>query len=745
MLLLTEAWAGRRSRAIDRYRDAVRILEDELGVAPLPETTALYEAIRKGEIPELPKSLPPASDLSAPTAPAPDVPLVGRDADLAAVIDAYRASALSGRLVILEGEGGIGKTRLARELVSEVEKGGGRAALVRCHEGESELPYAPLTQLLRRLVAQHEGPMNLDDASRLAIGALIPELAVRGAPPAFPGEGSEARTRFYEGLRNAITALSAATLPTLLVIDDLHLADHATTEFVAYLARRITEVPILLVATWRRDEVPEDGPLPALVDAMVRAGTARTIRLERLADVDIERIVSGIAPSAVGTPAQEEITSHCEGVPFFAVEYARAFEESGALGEDVPERVQSLLGARLSRTTGVARQVVAAAAVVGRSFSPELIRAVSGRRDHEVADALDELEGMALVSRDDSPAAATYEFTHDKLREVAYERVGAGRRRLLHGRAADALSSSKRLSPARVGEAARHAEMAADPDRAAGLYESAGRLARSVYANAEATEYFAAALKLGYSNPALLREALGDLATLGGDYRRGREEYEGAAALVPADDLARIEHKLGRLYYRRGDWQAAESYLNAALDQSPVGVLRVEVLADLATNAHRWGDASRARELAAEALALADEIGDRGATSRAANVSGLLARAEGDLDAAVVLLERSHNLARAGRDDEMQIAASNNLALAHAELGDHSTTVSLLGEALAKSQDIGDRHKEAALLSNLGDAQFALGLSEEAAVSVKRSVVIMSEIGTEGEKLIPEVWKLTEW
>lgn len=174
-------------------------------------------------------------------------------------------------------------------------------------------------------------------------------------------------------------------------------------------------------------------------------------------------------------------------------------------------------------------------------------------------------------------------------------------------------------------------------------------------------------------------------------------------------------------------------------------MLRVEVLADLATNAHRWGDASRARELAAEALALADEIGDGRATSRAANVSGLLARAEGDLDAAVVFLERSRSLARAGRDDEMQIAALNNLARAHANLGDQSTAMSLLGEGLAKCREIGDRHKEAALLSNLGDAQFAMGLPEEAAASVKRSVVIMIEIGTGGEDLIPEVWKLTEW
>ena len=747
MLLLAEAWAGRRSRAIDRYRDAVRVLEDELGVAPLPETTELYEAVRRGEIPDLPRKAATLSSGGAPSAPPPgsDGPFVGRDTELDVLVDGYRDAAFGGRLIVVEGKAGIGKTRLAGEMMSIAETGGGRVALTRCHPGETELPYAPLTEMLRDLIAQHEGPFTPVDASRDAIGALLPEFAVGSGPFSLPGEGAEARVRFFEALRNAIAVLSAGDRPSLLVIDDLHLADRATIEFVAYLARRIANVPILLLVTWRRDEMPKDGPFPVLVGAMTRAGTARTVRLERLADRDIGRIVGHLMTAAPGSVVHRAITKRSEGVPLFAVEYARAFRERGTVEEDMPEPIRGLFAARLARVEGVTDQVLAAAAVVGRAFTPDLIREVSGRREDEVADALDELEVMALIGRDASAGSTTYDFIHDQLREVAHERVGAGRRRLLHKRSADALSSSQRLSSAGVGEAARHAEMAGDPDRAAGLYESAGRLARSVYANAEAAEYFAAALKLGYSNPASLREALGDLATLDGDYRRGREEYEGAAALVPADDLVRIEHKLGRLYYRRGDWQAAESYLNAALDQSPAGVLRVEVLADLATNAHRWGNGARARKLAAEALVLANEIGDGRATSRAANVSGLLARAGGDLDGAVALLEKSNSLARAGRDDEMQIAALNNLARVHAELGDHSTTVSLLGEALAKSREIGDRHKEAALLSNLGDAQFALGLSEEAAVSVKRSVVIMIEVGTEGENLLPEVWKLTEW
>ena len=154
MVMLAEAWAGRRSGAIARYRDAVRVLESELGVPPLPETTELYERIRKGERPDQPG--PPARTAhdrrSGDQAAKSSGPMVGREADLAAVLDGYRAAAYSGRLVVIEGEAGIGKTRLVTEALSEATAAGGRVAFARCHEGERDLPYAPLAELLKDLL-----------------------------------------------------------------------------------------------------------------------------------------------------------------------------------------------------------------------------------------------------------------------------------------------------------------------------------------------------------------------------------------------------------------------------------------------------------------------------------------------------------------------------------------------------------------------------------------------------------------
>lgn len=743
MVIAAEARAGHRNRAIDRYREAVRVLEDELGVAPLDETTALYEAVRKGDTPDPPRSPRRRSGTAGGLREAP--PLIARRSELAGVMDVYRSSSAGGRFVVIEGESGIGKTRLVDEVNGAVAKEGGLAVSVRCHDGESDLPYAPLTQLLRELVTRTGRSTTLDPAAAAAVASLLPEFASAAVGPAPPGEGPAARGRFFDALRSAIVSMAEPSGSSLLVVDDLHLADRATADFIAYLGRRIATAPVAVVATWRRDEVPEDGPLPALIDGLVRRGEASIVRLGPLDDDAIERLVAAISPTATGTAALQAIMRLAGGNPFIAAEYATALAERGSLDERRPQPVHGLLAARLDRADESSRQVLAAAAVIGRAFTPELMRAVSGRQDDEVADALDDLEAKALITRDGAPGSATYDFANDQLREVAYEQLGAGRRRLLHARAAEHLSTVAGASPTGVGEAAHHAGIAGDPVLAGGLYREAGRLARAVHANAEATEYYSTALTLGHDGTQEIREALGDLAVLAGDYRRAIGEYEAVASHAVEADLARIEHKLGRLLHRRGDWQAAESYLAAALEQSGNDIRRVEILSDLAANAYRRGETAVATERADQALALADKVGDAAASSRASNVSGLMARAGGDLTGAAVLLERSRELASGGGDGELYVAALNNLARTRHAQGDHEAAMSLLGEAVDRCRALGDRHREAALLSNLGDAQHAVGLTTDSADSVRRSAEILAEIGVDGEDFLPEMWMLTEW
>jgi DNA-binding SARP family transcriptional activator len=251
-LMVMEARGGRRSSAINRYREMVRVLDEELGVAPLDETKQVYEAIRRGRYSE---DAPPTPVVAASeplgTVVASQPALIGRDEELRALVDSYSASAKSGRLLAIAGEAGIGKSRLASAIVERAQQVGGVTALVRCHEGERDLPYAPLTELLRELIGQGGGD-GLAPAALAAAAALVPEMSSASLQAADLPAGPEARTRFLEALRTALVGLATqGTAPGLVVFDDLHLADDATIDLVSYTARRLKTPGVALLVTWR--------------------------------------------------------------------------------------------------------------------------------------------------------------------------------------------------------------------------------------------------------------------------------------------------------------------------------------------------------------------------------------------------------------------------------------------------------------------------------------------------------------
>ena len=213
---------------------------------------------------------------------------------------------------------------------------------------------------------------------------------------------------------------------------------------------------------------------------------------------------------------------------------------------------------RLDRVSETARQVLTAAAVIGRSFEPPVVQAVSGRSEEETADAVDALVAHGLV-RESGPA---YDFGHDQVRVVAYDEAGTARRRLLHGRAADALAGT----PA---AAARHLELAGRAAEAAAAHVAAAEQARAVDANTSAAEHLWSAPALDPPEPSALHAALGDLDVLGGGYRAAVTSYETAAATAPPEWLADLEHRLGQVHHRRGDDALATVHLEAALQATP--------------------------------------------------------------------------------------------------------------------------------------------------------------------------------
>jgi DNA-binding SARP family transcriptional activator len=241
------------------------------------------------------------------------------------------------------------------------------------------------------------------------------------------------------------------------------------------------------------------------------------------------------------------------------------------------------------------------------------------------------------------------------------------------------------------------------------------------------------------SNAAATAEAVGDVHTLHGDYRRAIESYQAALAKAPAAARGAIQHKLAQVHHRRGDWANAERHYAAARKASANGAEQARIEADWSLAAHRAGDGVRAKRLATEALGLAERSRDRRALAQAHNILGILAAGSAG---AKTHLETSVSLAKELGDREAHVAALNNLALAHRRAGELDRARELTDQALVECEALGDRHRSAALHNNLADIFRAQGNEAEAMRHLKRAVRLFSEIGEASE---PEVWKLVEW
>jgi predicted ATPase/DNA-binding SARP family transcriptional activator len=794
-LMLLYAWHGQRTAALHQYRECVQVLDQELSVAPLEATTRLYREIKENRVPPTPAKLPkpalakedrkPYSETAAtPSRNSPpfstlattkiavanaEYPLVGRAAEQSTLFEAYSSINGSGRIIILEGEAGIGKTRLAEEFLNRVQERGAVVLTTRCYEGETHLAYGPIIALLRSAIAQKGDLHQLDElpiAWRSEVSRLLPELVLQQldvpAPPPLDGPG--AQSRFFEGLSQVLLSLCCHpdSPPGLILFDDVHWADSASLELLSYMVRRLREQPICLVFTWRGKQAMRDARLHQVLNEAQRSGKVTIVTLTRLDQASVRELVRSVLINDTKLPADlvDRLYSETEGLPFFLLEYLNAMAKgqlatgSGSAGWSLPGGVRDLLQSRLSGVTEIGWQLLNTAAVIGRSFDYDTLREASGRSEEETVSALEALIDQGLVEevqQSTSDYALTYDFSHEKLRALVYEETSLARRRLLHRRIADVLASHAR-GPRKVdalsGQIAHHYQLAGNESQAAEYFRLAGEYARSLYANAEALAHFRVALALGHPDTAALHEAIGDLSTLLGEYASALKSYETAAALCNAQDLARVEHKLGTVYERRGAWEQAESHYEAALRVlAETGSVngRAKLYADWSLTAYRQGQISKALELARQALHLAETAHDTFALAQVHNILGILASKQGDLEEAHRHLEESLRLAEDLREPGIHAAALNNLAQACFSEGEIDRAIALTEKALALSLSQGDRHHEAALHSKMADLLHAQGRSEAAMAHLKQAVSIFAEIGVEAETVQPEIWKLSEW
>jgi DNA-binding SARP family transcriptional activator len=746
---------GQPNAALRQYRDCVRILEEELGVPPLPETTALYQAIQENRLTAVPPPAPPL-----PLSPAP-LPLVGRAAELDQMRQVYRQIEAGGRFLAVTGEMGVGKSRLAEDFLAWAQGQGARILTARCYEGESSLAYAPIVQLLRDGLAlaeaaahwRHLPPHTLAEAAR-----LLPELVVEASPPMAWDPGAE--SRFVTGVAETLAALLSGPAPGILWLDDAHWLDSASLELLLFLLRRLQRQPYLILLCWREEELAVNHDLPRVVAAGQQRGQGARLNLPRLDLADVTELVTAVTPTLPAAVAPR-LYRETDGLPFFVVEYLYALSQTAtpALPDaawTLPPTVRELLHARLAQVQAAERQILQAAAVIGHPFPVELAQAASGRSEEEVVTALETLAARGILLEQAAPPSLTapnsavYDFNHEKLRALAYEEMSLARRRLLHRRLADALAGDARRHPPnalRAAQIAAHYRQAGRDDEAAAYFAQAGDLARALYAHQEALTYYQSALALvGRSAETWrLHQACGDVYVRLGDYAAALAGYETAVSLAPTAESAPLEHKLAQVYMRQGEWLGAERQLALAAERygelgNPDDLARLAI--DRSHTHFSLGQPAAAVAWAEQARALAVSPQSQ---AQSWNILGILARHEADYAAASAHLAQSLALARQHNLPEVQVAALNNLALVETAVGHTTDAFKRLQAALALCQQYGDRHREAALHNNLADLYHQVGDEAAAMAALKTAVAIYADIGGQPGVWQPEIWKLAEW
>ncbi len=785
-LMRMYAWSGQQAAALRQYRECVRVLDEELGVPPLEKTTELYEAIRENRLAGPEHRVDRRSPIRIETAEQErervgqaipeggagqepgweerlSYPLVGRTHEWSVLTEIYEGSIRNGRVVALEGEAGIGKSRLAEDFLDHVRATGGAGMYARCYKGEASLAFGPIIDALRsalQTAGADSAVERVADNWLLEATRLLPELtefrAGLGSPP--PLEGVGAQGRFFEAVARMLHAFRGSSRPGLLVIDDLHWADEASLDFLTYLVWRLNRRPLCLLFTWRSELIPPDHRVRTLMAEAQREHVGRLLTLRRLDKADVDSLVQSSIAEPVTEAVKDRLFRETEGLPYFVVEYLKliandpAMLESGHLSPT--GGVRNLLLSRLAALRESASQILTTAAVIGRSFDFDTLRVASGRSEEESVQAVEELLLQGLIEEVDErleEGSLVYDFSHEQLRNLVYQQTNLARLRLLHRRVAEALRKRARgqdMVVARASKIAQHYQRAGEESQAAEFYKLAGDHARSLYANAEAQDHYRSALALGHRDTTEIHEALGDLYTLTGEYSAALTSYETAASFDGSAALARIEHKLGLVCHRMGDWDLAESHFQAAsgvLEKTPSSERRARLLADWSLNVHRRRDLDRALNLADEALAFSEETGDTRALAQAHNVLGILRRSQEDMDAARGHFQRSLSYAEDLESPSAQAAAMNNLALLFGADGEMENALVLFEKALTLCNSLGDRHRAAALYNNLADLLHSAGRLEESMDNLKKAVAIFSEIGVEVGDWQPEIWKLVEW
>lgn len=721
--------AGDRAAAIRRYDSLRKLLDEEMGVPPMAETRAVYDSIINDKLADSGRRPAAAAGRAPPTRNYPPstihfLPFTGRETEL----QTLRGLAASNRLILIEGEPGIGKTRLAEEHICDSKA---VPLIGAAHELEQPLPYQPVIEALRGLLGRTDWPalfasirQRLSPVWLAETARLLPELAITPSTP------SADESRLWEGLHQFLLTL-AEQQPVILFIDDIQWADASTLALLGYLTRRGQPAAPIAYLAAARPAGPRS-PLASLLQTLTRENRLSRLPLRRLTRDNIAAIARSLSPT-YAEPLAEWLARIAEGNPYVLAEVVRFAHESNLIRSDgqvnltalsqsplLPQTIYSLIQSRLARLSDPARRVLDAAVAAGRTFEFDIVYHAAGLSEAAAVDALDELRAAGLVHPEPGDSTGRlHTFDHTLTMEVAYREVGEARHRLLHRRVAEAIESiyGRRRIESVAGIIASHYHEGGDPDRAAPYAIRAGGQAARLAAWKEAIEFFEMALAGDPDNDRRrdVYMELGEARFRAGEAAQSSEAFRAALALsAPGtvdSETARIS--LARSFLTQARFAETIEQAKQIRPVTPSIAAQAEFVWGTALSIE-GADLAAAAEHLHKGEALLNQSGasaDLPWLSQIKFELGSVAAQLGSIEDAVALYREALDIAEESPADSaiaQRILAHNNIGYHLHLLGDPSAAEhARAGLALAREQGI--LLLQPFLLSTLGEIALAAG------------------------------------
>lgn len=811
-LIVLLARSGRRGEAIRAYQRFADVLKEEYNIAPLHETRSLFEIVQRGEDP----TIYPQTQTNerrqlkeyayqvdkgntSPGQPGDhgeqtvvqvgrshQSPLVGREQELKTLHQVLRTTGQATRIklagqkktsgavpisleaqrsaqcVLLMGDVGIGKTRLAEETGREAKRRGWAVAWSRAYSQESSVPYHLWIEILRKAMVQSvwqrqeitRRPLIYQSLSTLLpeLHDLLPQTELLAITPP-----EQEQIRLWEAMRSLLTLISEST-PLLIVLDDLQWADGSSCELLSYLVRQLRGYPIMIVGTCRDIELPADHPLRSVLIDLQREQAVELLAIQPLSNEQIRTLLSFLPESLA-----QDISTRAAGNPFFAEELARSFKihltaspaieagnvmsqspASNAVSE-LPDTISAVLDLRMGRISDACQRLLTRAAVLGGSFEFHLILAMemNGAADEDaVLDLLEEALQAGMLIEEGSGTRITYHFWHPMLVSHLYEGLSAGRRARLHRKAAEVLQQryAERAEEGAANIVYHLVNGGAEPSQVAHYAELAGDRAYALSAYPEAERHYRLAIEhLGEVSEsassderlrlANLLERLGECTMNRGNFEEARHFYERVLEVRSQQQIhpSQAEHQqeaqlqalfweeIGWTWYNNGDnAQARQCLEHGEQLLQEAGILAGTAWASLryqySSICWQEGSYDEALRAAYEALKLFEEAHSQ---QQSTNTAPLSTRVQRTLQGDPVDLGRIHRL----------------LAAIEATVGKTAEAITHLHTALAIFEQFDHKRDITISCCNLGDAHLRRAEYSLAQAALRRSLHLAEQIG----------------